>query len=131
MKRWFVSLLVVLCCVSHEKEVSFAESINCSNIECINRYAQKGNAQYQFILGVCYKYGLKGLYQNYHEANVWFEKSADQNYAESQYMLGIAYEEGLGVRQNYFEAKEWYGKACDNGDQRGCDAYTRLNSGGR
>ena len=105
--------------------IVFAETLN--GIDYTIDRAQKGDAQQQFYLGICYKYGIKGLRKNYHEANIWFRKSADQNFADAQFFLGIMYEEGLGVRQDFFEAKEWYGKACDNGDQRGCDEYKRLN----
>jgi TPR repeat protein len=68
-----------------------------------------------------------GVRQDYHKAKQWYEKAAKQGAVGSQYMLGYMYENGLGVRQNLSEAKEWYGKACDNGYQKGCEDYARLN----
>ncbi|AAM73014.1 MAG TPA: sel1 repeat family protein [Chlorobaculum sp.] len=55
------------------------------------------------------------------------KKAAEQGDAQAQCMLGLMYELGLGVRQDKRTAKEWYGKACDNGNQKGCDNYRRLN----
>lgn len=50
--------------------------------------------------------------------------------AKAQFFLGVMYANGRGVRQNKITAKEWYGKACDNGNQKGCDAYRELNEAG-
>ena len=55
------------------------------------------------------------------------QRLANQGDAEAQYNLGVRYENGEGVRQNMITAKEWYGKSCDNGVQRGCDNYRKLN----
>ncbi len=60
-----------------------------------------------------------GLYRFY---------AADQGHADSQFILGLMYKQGLGVRQNQLQAKEWFGKACDNGNQCGCDNYRLLNA---
>lgn len=35
---------------------------------------------------------------------------------------------GYGVRQNKEIAKEWFGKCCDNGNQTGCEEYSKLNN---
>ncbi len=91
--------------------------------------AAQGHAGSQFQLGFMYSYGL-GVRQDYAVARQWFEKSAAQGLASAQLNLGVLFEEGLGVRQSQRTAKEWYGKACDNGNQRGCDGYRRLNDAG-
>ncbi len=65
--------------------------------------------------------------KDYAKARQWFEKAAMQGLADAQMNLGVMYENGKGVRQNRATAREWYGRVCDNGDQRGCDAYARLN----
>jgi len=57
----------------------------------------------------------------------WFAKAANQGDPLAQNMLGLIYKSGDGVPQDYKKAKEWYGKACDNGSQKGCDEYKKLN----
>lgn len=88
--------------------------------------AAQNNTLAQYKLGFLYMKGF-GIPQDYAKANAWYEKAAAQNDADAQFTLGVAYMNGWGVRQDYAQAKEWYGKACDNGNQKGCDNYRRLN----
>ena len=97
-------------------------------LEWYEKSALQGNVLAQYGLGFMYMFG-QYVRQDYIKARHWFEKSAQQKNPAAQIMLGIMYEKGWGVRQNLSEAKEWYGKACDNGNQKGCDAYARLNRG--
>ncbi|HUL07275.1 MAG TPA: tetratricopeptide repeat protein [Candidatus Acidoferrum sp.] len=48
---------------------------------------------------------------------------AEQGKAWAQYNLGVAYEDGEGVKQDYKEALKWYRKAADQGHAR---AQNRL-----
>ena len=50
----------------------------------------------QHNLGLLYFHG-RGVAQNYQQAAAWFQKAADQGYADSQFNLGIMYAEGLGA----------------------------------
>lgn len=52
----------------------------------------------------------------------------DDDEAYLNYMMGLMYEKGHGVRQSYDQAKEYFGKACDLGEQRACDRYSSLNT---
>lgn len=89
------------------------------------------NANY--TLAKCYEYGI-GVKQNYAEAEKRYRIIADnnmyewhhwdrikcrigaeQNDAESQYKLGVYYENGKGVKQDYEEAIKWYRKAAEQG----------------
>ena len=45
---------------------------------------------------VAYEKG-QGVPQDYGEAVKWFQKAADQGYANAQYNLGVIYDQGLGV----------------------------------
>jgi len=46
----------------------------------------------------------------------WFEKSADQGYADAQFALGLMYDAGIGGLSNDFDkAMELYQKAADQG----------------
>lgn len=55
---------------------------------------------------------------------------ANQGDAEAQFLLGVMYYHGIGVRQDKVKAKNYLGQACDNGDQEGCDQYRILNEAG-
>ena len=88
--------------------------------------AKQGDVDAQIYLGLMYEEG-KGVRQDYTKATEYYLKAAKQNNSEAQMFLGKMYEEGKGVRQSKSQSKEWFGKACDNGEQKGCDAYSRLN----
>ena len=55
--------------------------------------AEKGSAEAQFMLGVCYYEG-NGEPQNYSEAVKWWHLAADQDVAHAQYNLGGCYDDG-------------------------------------
>lgn len=55
------------------------------------------------------------------------EKGCNLNDATSCNLVGIAYDNGRGVKQDYEKAKEYYGKACDLGFQKACDNYASVN----
>ena len=96
----------------------------------MKKWAEQGNAEYQVKVGWKY-YAGKGVRQDVVLARQMFQKAASQGDRQGQGMLGLFYEKGLGgLRQNRTTAKEWYGKVCDQGSQKGCDNYRRLNEQG-
>ena len=44
----------------------------------------------------------------------WFEKAAEDDYADAQYMTAWSYETGIGVEQNIDKALFWYQRAALN-----------------
>lgn len=38
----------------------------------------------------------------------WLRKSAKEGYLGAQYMMGVAYYKGIGVKVDYFEAVQWW-----------------------
>jgi TPR repeat protein len=48
-------------------------------------------------------------------AVTWYRQAAEQGHTEAQIMLGIAYENGLGVDKDTSEAVVWYRRAAANG----------------
>jgi hypothetical protein len=78
--------------------------------------AGKGDAIAQFNLGVCYFFG-RGVATNYTESIEWIRKSADQGFAQAEYILGVAYTKGdLGLLpKDEAEAVKWYRKAAEQG----------------
>ena len=57
------------------------------------------------------------LYRNgqYEQAFPMCSKAAEQGNADAQYILGVMYDSGEGVRQDYAEALKWYRKAAEQG----------------
>ncbi|MBK5262985.1 MAG: sel1 repeat family protein, partial [Peptostreptococcaceae bacterium] len=50
----------------------------------------------------------KGVEQDYHQAFLLYEASAEQGDVGGQYALGYAYKHGLGVGKDRKQAKKWY-----------------------
>ena len=60
---------------------------------------------------------------DYKQAEYWFRKAAEQEYALAQVQLGNMYEYGKGVKKDYRQAAYWYRKAAEQGN---ADAKKRL-----
>ena len=73
--------------------------------------ANRGDAEAQYQLGVCYKESLGGLDCKVYLAALWFRDSAKQNYGPACFNLGLCYEEGNGVSQNKKKALKYYQRA--------------------
>jgi TPR repeat protein len=53
----------------------------------------------------------KGVLKDYKQAVYWYQKAADQGYAEAQSILGVMYANGKGVLKDLSKAKYWIKKA--------------------
>lgn len=83
--------------------------------------AQNGNAQAQYNLGFYFQEYAHDKKQAFH----WFTKSAENNFAKSQYILGCHYSGKFGsyhpkfgaalVKTDYIKALYWHNKASENG----------------
>ena len=64
----------------------------------------------------CYKKG-KEYYdkRDYKQAVEWYQKAADQGYADAQYDLGRMFNMGFGVTKDNAKAVEWFQKAANQG----------------
>lgn len=69
--------------------------------------AQRGDADAQFKLGICYADGL-GVEVNAAEAVKWYRKSAEQGNAMAQLNIGICFREGNGVPEDKAESEKWF-----------------------
>ena len=106
------------------------------------------NQYVEYYFGEMYENG-KGVEQSYEEAVKWYKsnkyvaqdidiiecgidaKNVEKNKSEAQkgdrfaqYILGVMYENGKGVKQSYVEAVKWYRMAAEQGD-----VYTQLKLG--
>jgi len=77
------------------------------------KQAEQGEPMAQCLVGTWYL-GQK----DYTSAAKWFEKAAEQNYAEAQMRLGLQYSTGQGVTENIVKGLEWISKAAEKGYAR-------------
>lgn len=73
--------------------------------------AEKGDAECQCIVGIGIEDKSQGV--------VWIKKSAAQNFAPAQAILGRLYYIGEGVERNLIASEAWYRKAAEQGDADG------------
>lgn len=71
--------------------------------------AEKGDAEAQYNLSLCYRDGRGVEPGGYTE---WLRKSAEQNFLPAQCELGKAYQHGPGVNE-FISAARWYRKAAE------------------
>ena len=83
--------------------------------ENVKHIIDKGDAEVQFNLGVCYEFG-RGVEKDEVKAFEWYKKAAEWGYAKAQFKLGICYEFGKGVERDERKAFEWYKEAVEQGD---------------
>lgn len=99
-----ISLLLPIVCYAQE------------SIQSAKNKAQKGDAEAQLELGICYYTG-DGVAKDYKQAVYWFKKAAEQGRVEAQYYLGICYYEGEGVAKDLNQAVYWFKKAAEQGHE--------------
>jgi TPR repeat protein len=81
-------------------------------------FALRGDAAAQYALGMRYASG-DGVKQDYHEALVWFLKSADQGNARAASKLAAFFWSGRGSPRDYGKAYFWGLLAQAAGDEQG------------
>ena len=91
----------------------------------IRRFAERGDAEAQFNLGVMYAKG-EGVPRDDTEAARWFRLAAEQGDATSQFNLGIMYSDGRGVLKDSVLAHMWYNIAAANGNEMAREARDNL-----
>ena len=114
-------------------------------VKWYRKAAEQGYAASQYNLGLCLYHKGKALSdkfdiedsecdgiemrtarKNLSEAANWFRKSADQGFANAEYILGLCYECGDGIDKNMTEAVKWYRKAAEQGI---AEAQRKLGDG--
>jgi TPR repeat protein len=74
-----------------------------------------------------YKMGRQAFFdRDYKNALIWYQKAADQGYADAQLEMGRLYQYGLGVNPDPAQAKDWYQRAAQQGNQDAKDLLSRL-----
>ncbi|MGO4682960.1 tetratricopeptide repeat protein [Hyphomicrobium sp. 2TAF46] len=77
--------------------------------------AANGDPSAEFEVGARLAEG-KGTAQSFQDAAKWYQRSADQGFAQSQYRLGTLYERGLGLKPDRAQAANWYQRAAAQGN---------------
>lgn len=80
----------------------------------LKRAADKGWAEAQYMLALCYKDGY-GVEKDPRETVKWAEKAANQGHVEAQYLIGVCYLEGNGVSEDMQKGDYWLEKAAAKG----------------
>lgn len=83
-------------------------------LEAMRVEAEHGNAQAQYILGICIYEGL-GVKKDCSEGVKWIRKAAEQGIIQAQYNHGVCHYKGQCIRQNFREAVKWFSKAAEQG----------------
>ena len=87
------------------------QSVKLPNDAELAAKAKAGDARAQAFMARRYAMGTNGMKRDYKEAVKWAQKSADQGDAVGLYLLGVYYDEGLGVASNYTKANSLYKQA--------------------
>lgn len=90
----------------------------------IENAAYKGNSRAQFLLGQLYGWGCNLFEPDDAKAAYWWNEAALQGYQRAYNNLGIAYENGNGVRKDLRLAVEWIKKGAEAGEE-----YAQWNYG--
>lgn len=129
-------------------------------IDEIKAFAEYGNADAQYELGMAFRYGRlveydiylsalwfmlaalqghpRGMFRfgetyvpfNYPDAFIWFRKSAEAGCIDAQNMLGNLYRFGCGVIEDHQQALYWYQKAAEKEHSGACRALGDLYASG-
>jgi hypothetical protein len=94
--------------------------------------AHAGDAAAQYDLALHYLFAKRISDANieasprYADAAAWLNQAAKQNHAKAQYLLGLLYERGRGVKKDAGTAMAWYKKALANGNKAAACPLARL-----
>lgn len=123
--------LILICVWSFSLLGSQAqEETSIVDIPLLREYAQHGNAEAQFELGIRLIEG-ELVEKNPKEAAKWLELAVKQKHPEAMNALGTLYEQGLGVAQNDKKAFELYEASAAIGFVLGQHNLSECFSNGR
>lgn len=84
----------------------------------LNKYAEKGNAEAQFLLGVCYKWGY-GVKEDHQKSVCLYEKAAEQGHTKAMCFAADYYAGPKTSPRDKQKAAYWYEKAAEQGYTEG------------
>jgi TPR repeat protein len=100
----------------NKKSKDFLDKQDLKNaVPLIRQAAEKGSAEAQYNLGICYQQGAE-VSTSDSLANVWFLKSAKQGCKDAQYKVAYSYATGRGWTKNDKQAFFWSLKCAEQQD---------------
>lgn len=88
--------------------------------------ANKGDAFTQNCLGNLYHNGY-GVTVDNEQAIIWYQKAAEQSYADAQYSLAHMYYSGIGIEKNLDIARKLMQKAADQDHTKAINDIHKLD----
>jgi uncharacterized protein len=96
-----------------------------TRIEDLEQAADDGNAEAQFLLGVCYATG-RGVARNDTTAARWFHQASKLDHVGARASLGFLYSRGRGVRRDPVLGYLFVAQAAQQGDLGAADLMKRM-----
>lgn len=93
-----------------------ATSQETTRLDMLKKSATQGNPHAQYQLGMMYREGRGGLFQDAGKGFQWLHKAAKQGDARAQLQVGLAYQEGQGVPKDIIAAYLWNQRAVTGGE---------------
>ncbi len=90
--------------------------------------AANGDPSAEFEIAARFAEG-RGIAQDFKQAMVWYQRSAQRGFAPAQYRLGTLYERGIGTKSDVARAKVWYGRAAEQGNVKAMHNLAVLSAG--
>ncbi len=85
----------------------------------LKKKADEGDADAQFLVGLCFEKGKKWTSKSYKKALHYYKLAADQCHSNAQTHLAMLYMDGLGTTQNFNQAFHYAKLAADQGNSTG------------
>jgi hypothetical protein len=114
---------------SSNSSSSSSYSSSNSELEKLKRDAARGDPTAQCNLGTCYCDGRLGLESDPVQAAYWYQKSADQGFAQAQTFLGTYYCFGRGVTKDPMKGLDLLQKAAAQGNSYAIAALRQIQDG--
>ncbi|RYE68509.1 MAG: sel1 repeat family protein, partial [Oxalobacteraceae bacterium] len=99
----------------HQAMQAYAEEEYATAFPLLSRFAQQGDAEAQYRLGLMHING-EGTPQDTRRAVRLLTRAADQNNASAQLTLGVLYQNGWGVPQDSNEGERYLQLAAAQGE---------------
>ena len=98
--RFFLGALALIFALSLTNVYAQEKTSSDFNFAEYKAKAEKGDAEAQLIVGMCYSMGEGGVKQDDKEALKWLQMAAKQNNYQAQYIISVYCMEGRGVAKN-------------------------------
>ncbi len=87
-------------------------------MQWIEKAASHGQPHAFYVQGECFFNGTFGHAQDYGKAREFFLRAAESDHAAAENMLGVIFQDGLGVTADIAVAESWFRKSAEQGDAK-------------